>query len=724
MSASDDPKPAVNTIIGPPASSPTESSQNQNTLGGPLLDEDGTDISKLLAPAQVEGEIGRLGHFRILKKLGAGGMGMVLLAEDINLLRLVALKIMLPRHVRNPDAKERFIREARAAAKIQHDHVITIFFVGEDRGIPFIAMEFLSGSSLDGYLKEKKALRLEHALRIVREVATGLAAAHAKGLIHRDIKPANIWLEAPRGRVKLLDFGLARDAADDVKLTRSGSLLGTPSYMSPEQAAAEATDHRSDLFSVGVVLYELVVGQLPFGGTSLVAVLQQICFQPHPPVAALNPQTPAGLVKLIDRLLEKKPQDRPQSAMDVVKALRELEKPASRADGKPLPSAIVVPMDTSVVVEPAKANYAQPVRDPTVNPTRQRGKNVGPTVNPTRQRGISAIPRWRVGLTVMLLIAGFFVIRSFFTKESPKPEPNAEVATVIPTLVKPPVSGDPKGSVVEPPKKDEPKEVAIVPPKKDDPIIIKKPDIAPQLPITKGTETTYDLGNGVKLDVIKIAAKGKSFLMGSPKDEPDRSVNEEQHEVTFALDFSMGKYEVTQEQYEAIMGTNPAQFKGTKNPVETVSWEDAQKFIETLNMKFKDQKVKFRLPSEAEWEYACRVGTTTAYNTGKTLTKEQAAFDGTDNSGTKTVGTYAANAFGLHDMHGNVYEWCEDYYGPYSKAPKDGTAQTIKQESDRRVLRGGSWFNYSWYCRSAFRNFYTPVDRSNLVGFRVVVVSP
>jgi len=168
---------------------------------------------------------------------------------------------------------------------------------------------------------------------------------------------------------------------------------------------------------------------------------------------------------------------------------------------------------------------------------------------------------------------------------------------------------------------------------------------------------------------------------------------------------------------------NPARFKGPKNPVESVSWNDVQEYLKKLNEKFKDQKVKSRLPSEAEWEYACRAGTTTAYNTGKSLTKEQAAAsDGTGNSGTKAVGTYAANAFGLHDMHGNVYEWCEDYYGPYSKAPKDGTAQLVKQSNDACVIRGGHWNNYVRICRSAFRHSNSPSSRSySIIGFRVVV---
>ena len=257
----------------------------------------------LLAPPQGPGELGRLAHFRILKKLGAGGMGMMLLAEDTTLLRMVALKIMLPKYAASEPAKERFLREARVAARIQHDHVVTIFFVGEDRGIPFMAMQFLKGAPLDEYLKEKKAVSLTQAMRIGREMAEGLNAAHALGLIHRDIKPGNVWLEAPKGRVKILDFGLARDASDEMKLTHSGAVIGTPAYMSPEQASGEILDQRSDLFSLGIVLYELVTGQLPFRQKTVLAMMRALKDDPHPPIAAINPQVPTGLVALIDQLL-------------------------------------------------------------------------------------------------------------------------------------------------------------------------------------------------------------------------------------------------------------------------------------------------------------------------------------------------------------------------------------------------------------------------------------
>lgn len=205
-----------------------------------------------LAPALAADELGRLGTYRVLKVLGEGGMGKVFLAEDPNLQRFVALKMMKASVAKNRNARQRFLREARLAAKIEHDHIVHIYQVGEDRGIPFLAMQLLKGASLEDLLSRCKVLNVKQVLRIGIQTAQGLAAAHEHGMIHRDIKPGNIWIEPTGGgRVKILDFGLARTSQGEVGITQSGTILGTPAYMPPEQARGEKVDQRCDLYSLG-----------------------------------------------------------------------------------------------------------------------------------------------------------------------------------------------------------------------------------------------------------------------------------------------------------------------------------------------------------------------------------------------------------------------------------------------------------------------------------------
>jgi formylglycine-generating enzyme required for sulfatase activity len=261
-------------------------------------------------------------------------MGVVFQGEDPRLGRRVALKAMLPHLARSPSAQQRFLREARAAAALEHDHIVPIFHVGEDRGAPFIVMPLLKGESLDSRLRAKGALPVPEVLRIGREIAEGLAAAHAAGLIHRDIKPGNLWLEDGTGRVKILDFGLARAAAQEPGLTQQGAILGTPSYMAPEQSRGEKVDARCDLWSLGVVLYRLCAGRLPFHGADAATTLRAVAGHDPLPPATVNATVPAGLSDLVMQLLEKDPAKRVASAVEVVAALRSLEKGRGPAGGK------------------------------------------------------------------------------------------------------------------------------------------------------------------------------------------------------------------------------------------------------------------------------------------------------------------------------------------------------------------------------------------------------
>ncbi len=323
-----------------------------------------SELTDFLAPPLGPGEIGRLGPYRILKILGAGGMGVVFQAEDPGLRRLVALKAMLPTLAASASARERFLREARSAAAVEHDHIVAVYQVGEDRGVPYLAMPLLRGEPLDARLKRDKRLPLADVLRIARETAAGLEAARQRGMIHRDIKPANLWLEEGTGRVKILDFGLARTADDEGHLTQQGAILGTPAYMAPEQAGGK-TDHRADLFSLGCVIYRMATGEQPFKGTDAISMLMAVAADAPRPPAAINPRIPPALSELILRLLAKKPEQRPASAQAVVEAIRVIEA-APKGKGKPGPVAVVPgrsgPQRPGVVSSRPKSTTTPPAR--------------------------------------------------------------------------------------------------------------------------------------------------------------------------------------------------------------------------------------------------------------------------------------------------------------------------------------------------------------------------
>ncbi|HTU93602.1 MAG TPA: serine/threonine-protein kinase [Gemmataceae bacterium] len=280
-----------------------------------------------LAPPEGPGEMGRLGNYLIRKVLGTGAMGIVFEAQDIHLKRLVALKVMKPSLAAHADFHRRFLREAQLAAAIDHEHIVTIYQVGEDRGIPFLAMRLLQGEALEARLTRSNGrLPLPEVLRIGREIAEGLAAAHAQGLVHRDIKPANIWLEEDRKRVKIVDFGLARGTGGDAHFTQAGAVIGTPSYMAPEQANGEEVDGRCDLFSLGSVLYRISTGRLPFDGKDTLTVLSALATKTPVPPHKIVPSLPPAFSNLVMRLLAKDRAQRPQSAREVVELIEAIER--------------------------------------------------------------------------------------------------------------------------------------------------------------------------------------------------------------------------------------------------------------------------------------------------------------------------------------------------------------------------------------------------------------
>jgi serine/threonine protein kinase len=262
----------------------------------------------------------RLGQFRIVRELGHGGMGYVFEAEDEKLGRRVAVKVLAPELARRPDAAARFLREARAAAAVEHENVVPILHIGEHGDVPYIVMPLLKGESLAERLKREGALPAAEVVRIGRDVAAGLGAAHARGLVHRDVKPANVWLDAA-GRARVLDFGLARlsDGADG--MTDPRALLGTPAYLAPEQLDARPVTPQSDLFSLGATLYECATGVKAFDGPSITAILNAVnTCRPKPPTE-LNPSLPPVLAALIEKLLKKDPIERPADAGALIAVL-------------------------------------------------------------------------------------------------------------------------------------------------------------------------------------------------------------------------------------------------------------------------------------------------------------------------------------------------------------------------------------------------------------------
>jgi formylglycine-generating enzyme required for sulfatase activity len=550
-------------------------------------------------------------------------MGFVFRAEDDHLCRPVALKVMRPEVALKRIDRERFLREGRAAAAVRSDHIITIHRVGEENGVPFLDMEFCQGGTLEDWLIARtEPVTASEVLWVARDTLRGLAAAHKGGLIHRDVKPANLWMDAETSRIKLLDFGITRRTGVDPTITGTGDIVGTPAYMPPEQAHGLEVDARTDLFSLGAVLYRMLSGRSPFQRQSSYATLIALATENPPSVASFN--LPANLAALIDRLLAKDPGRRPQTATEALDVVLAVER------------ALLAP----TTVPPVQATIPHvPVARPSIHP----------------------------------------------------------VAVVVPTTAPPAEVEEEFEYVIEGEKR-------------------------------KGTRRVLglDIGGGQTMKFVRIG-KG-AFLMGAPEGEEGAESDEKpQHRVTISRAFYIGMYAVTQVEYKIVTGQSPSQFKGDRMPVESVAWRDALAFCQRLTDLVKRQ---VELPTEAQWEYACRAGTTTPFHFGSKLTGDLANCDGNHPYGTNTkgaykaktveVGTYPANPWGLYDMHGNVWEWCRDEYGPYAPGDQTDPVQLPKQSKDsRRVLRGGAWDSNARYCRASFRSRSTPVNLDDGVGFRV-----
>ena len=282
-------------------------------------------LSGAAAPAPTACDVQRLGRYQLEREIGRGAMGIVYLGRDTAINRMVAIKaIPLASEFSDAElveARSRFFREAETAGRLNHPNIVTIYDVGEERGLAYIAMEYLKGRHLSDYAKSNTLLEPRKVLEIIGRTADALGFAHKQQVVHRDIKPANLMYDPSTDILKITDFGIAR--LSGAGSTRTGIVLGTPSFMSPEQLEGRTVTGHSDLFSLGVSLFQLLTGQLPFAADSMTGLMQQIAEAPHPRLRAFRPDLPACVETVIDRALAKKPEDRYETGAQMAAALQD-----------------------------------------------------------------------------------------------------------------------------------------------------------------------------------------------------------------------------------------------------------------------------------------------------------------------------------------------------------------------------------------------------------------
>ena len=646
-------------------------------------DEEPADL-RFLSPPTRPDSLGRIGHYEVLQVVGQGGFGIVLRAFDEVLHRVVALKVLAPAIAATSPARKRFVREARSYAQVRHENVVQVHAV-EERPLPYLVMEFVPGETLQQRLDRTGPLDALEIVQLGRQIAEGLAASHATGLIHRDIKPGNVLIEGENPRVKLTDFGLAR-TADDASLTQSGTVVGTPMYMAPEQVKGEPLDHRSDLFSLGSVLYQMATGRPPFRAATTFAVLKRVVEDDPRPIRDVIPEIPQWLADVIAKLHAKNPEERFQSAREVADVLTDCE---TRLKGN--------------------VNAVAPIA-----PNKPAAGRSG------RWKWIAAV----AVLAPVIALALTEVTGVTHWLRSPTPDPL----------------------------------------KNDDGERARN-----DLSTKTGRPSEHTNTLGMKLRLIPA---GK-FTMGASQAEVDRCLKAFgendwakvrllaegfEHEVEITQPFYMGTTEVTVGQFRQFLEAEnytvgeggwkkPGSNEIDDYPAVFLFWHNAVDFCKWLSEK---EGKHYRLPTEAEWEYCCRAGRAgTRYGFGDIdeLLDEYAWYSKNAGDGNalidaskpnpggrmRPVGKLKPNAWGLHDMHGNAWEWCRDNYDPdyYKNSPlkdplciatEDRGGGLLHGSNLDHVLRGGSCHWSPVFCRSTFRHNVERTNRYDDIGFRVVLV--
>lgn len=588
----------------------------------------------------------------ILELIACGGMGAVYKARQPQLDRFVALKILPPSVGKAQEYAERFRREARAMAQLNHPGVVGIFDFGQAGDYFFFVMEYVDGFTLHELIRAG-SLEPKKAFSLFLQVCAGLAYAHEKGVVHLDIKPGNIMLDK-EGRAKILDFGLA-------SLRRGGETdgakedMGTPDYAAPERFGSDGiVDHRADIYSLGVVLYETLVGKVPKGEFAAASTLSEV--------------DPA-VDEVIENCLAPDPEDRYGAVQDLSRAVS-----ASRRARQ------------SVAGKKEREGDARPVKDLAAE---------------KRREVVLSRLKWRLGILLvlaMLVGAGAFLFRDKIKLEFRKKQQSGAI------------SGGKAGDQAEEMKTrleeeraEKVKEVA--------PIVAEEKRVPDQKVKALSSEQTFT--NGVGIEMIRVPEG--SFRMG------DLSGNQRENESPVHSVELSGYYlaatELTEGQWKSVMGRMRGDERGDRYPHDRVSWEAAMKFCRKLT---EDEQAAGRLPegyvytlpTEAQWEHACRAGTESDYAGNLDALAWYA-----DNSAGEShpVAGKQPNAWGFFDLHGNVSEWCLDHYA--EKYPQDG-ALGHYGKGRLRVQRGGSWNDEGGRCRSAARTANRPAFRGAETGFR------
>ncbi len=584
------------------------------------------------------------GRYKIQKRLGAGAMGAVYLAHDSKLDRQVALKTPTFGGNKNEQMVERFYREARAAANLRNPNICPVFDVGEIDGRHYITMAFIKGRPLSDYVGQ--TLDQKTVASIVRKLALALAEAHGEGVIHRDLKPANIMVDKKR-RPLVMDFGLAlREDEGESRMTQSGTIMGTPAYMSPEQVKGDIddVDAQADIYSLGIILYELLTGQVPFDGSVAAVIGQVLTEAPRPPIEIRRDLDPT-LQAICLKMIAKEKSDRFPTMEAVANDLRAYLK------GSPN-QAIDLP-----TIEPMPAND-MPVIDGIMDPLALPELGTQAVLHPPAAfQKKQALPFWKTpALRYTLLGLGSAVILGL-------------VASLASTLWNGASDKEETTSTVQRVESNN-ENVASNDPISPD-ILLTKPlsefdqAQAAQKAFADEVGVPVESNNSVGM-AFRLIPTGE-FTMGSDVFEAQERPA---HSVNLTAPFEIGAFEVSQAQFAKVMGDNASHFKGSKRPVEMVSWEDAVDFCKKLSALPEEKSAGYiyRLPTEAEWEYACRAGTSTDLGFGEPAMdfSEIAYFKENAEDQTQPIGQKAPNAWGLFDVYGNVSEWCQDYHAAYA----------------------------------------------------------